>query len=81
MSQQMKKPNQKQQQLRKPEIIQKSNKKAGVQFKSRGFADYEQSPGFEPWIHSKTENQAEIIEQKNKLKKTDSQKPETVNYQ
>lgn len=48
MSQQMQKPNQKQQQLREPEIIQKSNKKAGVQFKSRGFADYEQSPGFEP---------------------------------
>lgn len=44
----MQKPKQKQQQLREPEAIQKSNRKAGMQFSGRGFADYEQSPGFEP---------------------------------
>lgn len=44
----MQKPKQKQQQFSDPEVIQKSNRKAGMQFSGREFADYEQSPGFEP---------------------------------
>lgn len=40
----MQKPNHhQQQQLREPEIIQKSNGRAGLQFRGRGFADYAQS--------------------------------------